>query len=1096
MRSVRRARASRRTTAVAGATALLAMTIGTGVMASAASSQTNGGSASGGPGSTPYWNDTGGQTQGFATALSSTSKVWWLLADGQLQNAIYPETDSPDTYGLQYFVTDGSSFTDSETANTTHAVSLADPTSLTFTQTNTATNGDFTITKTYVADPARSVILVQTTFKNTASVPLHLYVDYQPYLANDGNSNSGGTDPSGDLVADNTSGSPVSTVASALAASTGFSEASTGYVGTSSSGVSQLSASHGMPTYYTGTSSSGHIDQTAEIPVASSGSTTFTLALAFDTNESAAVSDASASLAQGFSSVEASYEAGWHNWIKTLNEPPASVLGNASLLQQYYVALMEVKADEDKTYTGAFVASPAIPWGASVQASAGQHGYHAVWTRDEYEMASTLLAAGDSADASAALTYIYNYEDNGGQVKQNTWLNGNNVFGSNQEDEEADPIILDWQLGRTGSSDFANVKALANYITSHGPYTNEERWEETGGYSPSTIATEIAGLVCAATLATDNGDSSDASSWLSTARSWASSVAGWTYTTTGPYGNGSYFLRITPDQNPNSGASIGLANGGGSHDDRTVVDQGFLELVRLGIMAASNSDITNSLSVTDSQIGVNTPEGLIDHRYNFDGYGETSSGGDYTGAGVGNPWPVLTGERGEYDLAHGSLSSAASALNTMAGAAYADQISEQVWGNSTSQNGFTFGKPDNSDSPLMWAMAQFDRLAIDISAGTDVDTPSLVCGTFNDCTKVGVPGAPTGLQATANASGTSVALSWTASAGASSYTVYRSLPGESPSEVGTSTSTSSTDATVSPGTTYTYFVTATNGSGTGPDSAPVNVTTPGSTTTTTTGSTTTTVGTTTTTVGSTTTSTSSTSTTSATVASGVTETVNVTVPVNTAASGDTVYLAGNLSVLGEGQSDWAANGVAMTEANPTHWTAKIHAASAATLAYKYVLGGNWSDNEVSASCAQVANRSMAVNGGTENDVVSNWEGPNTCGSAQAVIDVSVPSSTPAGDTVYIAGNFSALGIGMSSANDWAAGLYPMNKIGTNEWQILVPSVSGRTLDYKFDLNGTWSHVEETGSCGTVANRTFYFNGAGSSYTASDTVGDWAGLNGC
>ncbi len=75
--------------------------------------------------------------------------------------------------------------------------------------------------------------------------------------------------------------------------------------------------------------------------------------------------------------------------------------------------------------------------------SAGDHGYHVVWTRDEYEMASALLAAGDSTDANAALQYIFTYEEeSSGAVKQNTFLNGNTVFGSLQMDEVADPIIL------------------------------------------------------------------------------------------------------------------------------------------------------------------------------------------------------------------------------------------------------------------------------------------------------------------------------------------------------------------------------------------------------------------------------------------------------------------------------------------------------------------------------------------------------------------------------------------------------------------------------------------------------------------------------
>ncbi len=961
----RRPRSTHRTLTTFAAVLALAggLTVATSAPALAAT-------ASGGPGSTPYWNEDGG-VQGFATALSSSSKVWYTLADGALQNVYYPQTDQPDTYGLQFYVTDGSSFADSETGNASHAVALADPTSLTWTQTNTANSGKWAITKTYVADPARSVVLISTTFTNNTSTPLHLYADYQPYLANQGFANTGGTDASGDLVAVNGS------VASALAASTGFTAASTGYIGTSSSGVSQLTSGYGLTTQYSGVSSSGHIDQTAQIPVNASGSTTFTLALAFDGSESAAVGDAATSLSGGFAAAESSYESGWHSWISGLSAAPSSVASNSALLRQYYISLMEVKADEDKTYTGAFVAAPSNPWGGSVSAaSAGAHGYHLVWTRDEYEMATALLSAGDTADAKDALNYLFNYEvTSSGWVKQNTWLNGNAVWNGTQLDQVSFPIILAYQLGLSDAATWAKVKAEAGYLVSNGPVTGEERWEEIGGYSPSTIAAEIAGLVCASSIASANGDSTDAATYLSTAKSWAASVDGWTYTTSGPFGNGSYFLRVTQDGNPNSGASIGLANGGGNWDDRQIVDAGFLELVRLGIKAASATDITNSLSAVDSVIKTTTSYGPVWKRYDHDGYGETSTGADYTGSGVGNPWPVLTGERGEYDLALGDTTGAQSMLQTMQSSANAGgQISEQVWGSSTAASapgtGWTLGQGDNSSTPLMWTMAQYVRLAHDIAHGSDLDTPSLVCSTFSTC------------------------------------------PGSQP-----------------PPGNYT-------------------------------------------------------------------ETVNVTVPVNTAVSGLGVYLDGNLSVLGNGASDWAANGIAMTKVDDTHYTATISATSAASLSYKFVLGANWNNVEKSASCADISNRTLTVDNGTTTNTVLNWGGPNTCGSAEAIIDVSVPSWTPSNGTVYIAGNFSALGIGMSSANDWNPGLYPLTEIGSNQWQIIVPAVSGSTLQYKFDLNGTWTNVEEAASCGSVANRSFYFNGSGSSYTANDTVVNWAGLNGC
>ena len=172
------------------------------------------GSAPGAPGANATWNS---NLQAFADSLGSASKVWYTLGDGELENVFYPQADTPDTFGLQYIVTDGSTFTATETANTSHAISLTDPTSLIWQQVNTASNGDFKITKTYIADPSRSVMLIQTTFDNLSSGPLQLYADYLPQLDNEGMGNTGGTDSaSGDLVASNGS------VSSALASSTGF----------------------------------------------------------------------------------------------------------------------------------------------------------------------------------------------------------------------------------------------------------------------------------------------------------------------------------------------------------------------------------------------------------------------------------------------------------------------------------------------------------------------------------------------------------------------------------------------------------------------------------------------------------------------------------------------------------------------------------------------------------------------------------------------------------------------------------------------------------------------------------------------------------
>lgn len=1030
--------------ATAGAAVAGTMTVGA-VPASAAT-------ASNGPGVNATWNEP--HIQGFGDALGSTSKLWYEVGDGQLGNVYYPQLDNPDTFGLQYYVSDGSTFTDNEVANASHTIALADATSLEWQQTNTATSGKYTITKTYVPDPARSVLLIKTTFTNQSSGPLSLYAQYSPALNNDGMGNSGGTDTaSNDLTATN------GTVSSALAASTGFTATSTGYAGTSSDGASILASAHALSTTYTGVSSAGHITQTAQIPVAASGSTTFTLALAFDSSASSAISDAASSLSTGFAATETSFRSGWHTWMSGLNAAPASVTGNAKLLQQYYVSLMEVKADEDKTYVGGFVASPNLPWGASISAnSAGQHGYHLVWTRDEYQMASALLAAGDSADAADALTYLLNYEEtSSGYVKQNSWLNGNQVWGGTQEDEVAFPIILAYQLGKTDSATWAKVQSLANYIVSNGPYTGQERWEENGGYSPSTMAAEIAGLVCAASIATANGNSSLASTYLAKADAIQSAVDTDTYTTSGPIGGGSYYIRIAPNANPNASDTIGISNGGGSYDQRAVVDQGFLELSRLGVKPASSTQITNSLAAVDATIRTTVSGvGSYFNRYNHDGYGETSSGGDYTGAGVGRPWPVLSGERGEYDVEVGNTADAASMLSSMANAANAGyQISEQIWP-TAGANGFTQGQPDNSSTPLMWAMAQYARLAIDMSAGKTVETPAVVCQRYGTCgtASESVTVTNPGTQSTVVNSAVSLQISAADSAGkALTYSASGLPAGLSISSAGvisgTPTATGSSTVTVtaasgtaSGSTSFTWTVTSSGGGG-----------------------------------------------------GGTTEKVTVTVPVDTDASGQTVYLAGNLSVLGNGQADWASNGVAMTRVDATHWTATIQSTASTTLAYKYDLGGTWNNVEETTACGYVSNRSMAVNGGSVADTVGNWEGPSTCGTAAAVITVTVPSGTSSSATVYISGNYSALGTGMASGNDWNAALYPMTKVDATHWKITVTAVPGSTLQYKYTL-GAWTSVEETGSCGYVSNRSFVFGAAGSAPSANDTVAAWQGTSPC
>jgi glucoamylase len=464
------------------------------------------------------------------------------------------------------------------------------------------------------------------------------------------------------------------------------------------------------------------------------------------------------------------YVSQWNTFDNSLTAPPA--VGSTQAIQQarqqeYYLSANVLKASQDKQ-TGAFVAGLGTPWGDST--GDGNGGYHLVWERDMYEFASALIVAGDTADPIRAVHWAFNtQQQSDGHFPQNSYVNGTPYWNGIQMDEQAFPIMLAWKLGITDRSDYTNhIKPAANYIVQHGPTTGQDRWEENGGYSPSTIAAEIAGLVTAADIARINGDTSSQALFDNTADSWQSQVVNWTFTTTGPIGNGHYFERIDSDGNPNDSNTLNIANEGGSYDERSIVDSGFLELVRQGVMPASSPYITQSLAAVDATIKQTINGNDYWYRYNHDGYGETASGANYTGAGVGRLWPLLSGERGIYTIADGGSGDAALTA-MMASANSTGMIPEQVW-NTAAPSGYTPGTPTKSMNPLNWAMGEFITLLVSTSTHTIADVPSIVYNRYVGSTSNPVtssPNPPVSNQAatityagTLAASATSITLHW------------------------------------------------------------------------------------------------------------------------------------------------------------------------------------------------------------------------------------------------------------------------------------------------------------------------------------------------
>lgn len=444
-----------------------------------------------------------------------------------------------------------------------------------------------------------------------------------------------------------------------------------------------------------------------------------TLALGFGETTAKATATARASLARGFAAVMHEYELGWQKYVATLPRVEKHQ-------RQFNMAAMVLKGLEDKTFRGAVIASPSTPWGGGQQPNQPPvSGYHAVWARDLYHVATAFEAMGDRAAASRLLDYLLRVQQRpDSSFPQNSWVDGRPIGNGLQMDQVALPLVLAYQLGRNDRSTWlSHIKPAADFIVRNGPRTDQDRWEEQPGYSPATIAAQIAGLVCAAEIAKANRDDVSAKRYLDTADNWTQNVEKWTVTKPG------YYLRITANNDPNDGAKMEINSSSLVVDERKILDAGFLELVRLGIKRPGDPLIVESLKLIDQLIKVRTPVGDAWYRYNHDAYGETPDGDKYDGRnGVGRLWTLLTGERGEYELAAGDIASARKRLDTLAGFANDGlMIPEQVWDRAESPTpGLRFGAGTGSATPLAWSMAQFIRLTMSIERGRNLETPRVV----------------------------------------------------------------------------------------------------------------------------------------------------------------------------------------------------------------------------------------------------------------------------------------------------------------------------------------------------------------------------------
>ncbi len=727
------------------------------------------GPAADGPGATSY-NDLG-RKDCLGTADTRASKVWFTVAGGVLSDVYFPTIDNTNVKSLRFIVTDGKTFTDLQGRDTTYTVGNPDGQALDCQVVTTAKSGKYRLTTDYIADPGNNAILmrVRLTALRGSIANYKLYVRFHPLL--NGNGGGGPTNVGGDTgIIDGSTGHQVpvaydthtqslatnrtyaTPVYSALDATSPLSAITNGFAGMPSDGLAQIAAHHQVTRLYA-TAANGDLTQTAAIAPGASGQ--FTLALGFGETQTGAVTATTSALAVDFAALQQQYNAGWHTYDSTLRAPPPTFAGVAAsewqtLVNQYYYSANVLKASEDKTFPGAIVASLAAPWGQSVpandQADSFFGSYREVFARDLYEAWTGFYTDGDLQTARDAVLFLFDAQQQpGGPMPRNSLLNGMAApdTGGEQLDETSYPILMADQMGMTDAALYQqHIKPAADFLVRNGPASGVERWEEQNGYSPSTIAAEIAGLVAAADIARINGDTASAQTYLATADAFQRGVKGWTVTTTGPLAAHPYFIRLSKTGDPNLLYAYDLGNGGLTQDQRAVVDAGFLELVRLGEFPANDPDITQSLPVIDQHLEIMTPSGPGWLRYNGDGYGDSAvTGAPWapTGTGTGHVWPALTAERGEYDLAAGDPATAIALLMTMKNfASGVGLIPEQDWDSPNlaaspfntnpmvASIGFQDGQPAGSAAPLTWAMGAYVRLMADTFSGKLLEQPANV----------------------------------------------------------------------------------------------------------------------------------------------------------------------------------------------------------------------------------------------------------------------------------------------------------------------------------------------------------------------------------
>jgi glucoamylase len=663
--------------------------------------------AFGAPGIEPRW--TSSAKEGFGTAYHTSCRLWFTLSHGIVNEIYYPSVDQPNTRDFQFLITDGETFCHEEKIDLDHEIEYPEQACLFYRLTNTERQGRYRLIKEICTDPHRSVLLVRTRLEimdKSLTEKLRLYALLAPHIDRCGADNSARcTEVSASKFLHASRGG----FHLIMGCTTQFTKRSVGYVGFSD-GWRDL-RDFKMDWEFRA-AENGNIALTGEIDPRRGHE--FVVAVAMGQSYPSTAAKLLQSVAEPFEKHREAYVRQWKRTTVDINREYEKHTGDGGRTCRLSRCIL--LAHEDKVFEGAIVASMSIPWGET-KGDNDLGGYHLVWTRDLVQSATALLATGQTGTPQRALLWLAVIQRPDGSFPQNSWINGRMYWPGLQLDEIAAPMLLAWRLRREGVSIGCDagplLKRAGSYLILNGPVTAQERWEENAGYSPSTLAAIIASLVCASDFASSPEDKE----FVLTYADWlAAHVEEWTVTTRGDLVDGfpTHYIRINatdakspdPHADPNT-TMIEVANGGGLHPSRHIVGGDFLQLVRFGIRAANDPIVLSSIEVMDRVLRRELPQGPCWRRYNYDGYGQKPDGSAFDGTGVGRSWPILTGERGHYELAAGrDPLPYIKCIEKFANAG--NMISEQLWDEDDLPDGkMKRGLPTGAAMPLCWSHAEY-----------------------------------------------------------------------------------------------------------------------------------------------------------------------------------------------------------------------------------------------------------------------------------------------------------------------------------------------------------------------------------------------------